>query len=204
MTVMVEDKDPSADDATAPASNMTTMKRTRIKFTIKIGKETDHGIDASNATENCIEQISNGILDGLAHTIPGVKAMIWHVPEDGCITKEDVFTSFPSAFPGAFKFVERNLLGFNRFCQPERSYKMRLQLIYPESVQLSRIADQLSQWRIPRQQNFIIAPSNATDPVPFGSLTGSVQEMSTNKGFYHVLKKLFTQASRVDLGISTQ
>ena len=68
---------------------------------------------------------------------------------------------------------------------------MRLQLIYPESVQLSRIAGQLAQWRIPRQQNFVIAPSDAPDPIPFGSLTGSVQEMSTNKDFYYILKTMF-------------
>ena len=190
----VEDSCPGAtceavEDSFRGTSNLTTMKRTRIKFTIKIGSETD-GIDASNATHNCIEQI-NSILDGLAHTIPGVKAMIWHVPDDGCITSEDIFKSFLSAFPGAFKFVERNLLGFNRFCQPDRSYKMRLQLIYPESVQLSRIAGQLAQWKIPRIQSFVVSPSDAPDPISFGSLTGSVQEMSTNKDFHYILKKLF-------------
>ena len=75
MTVIVEDKGSGTDDATAPISNLTMMKRTRIKFTIRIRAETD-GIDHSNATHNCIEQI-NSILDGLAHTIKGVKAMIY-------------------------------------------------------------------------------------------------------------------------------
>ena len=189
MTVTVDDKASGKDDVTAPISNLTTMKRNRIKFTIKIGEEKD-GIDMSNATENCIEQI-NSILDGLANTVKGVKAMIWNVPEDGCITKDDIFTSFPSAFPGAFKFVETNLLGFNRFCKPGRSYKMRMQIIYPESVQLSRITGQLAQWKIPRVQNFVAAPSDSPDPVDFGTLTGSVKEMSTNKDFEYIFKKLF-------------
>ena len=47
--VTVEDKVPGKDDATAPVSNLTTMKRARIKFTIKIGEKID-GIDHSNAT----------------------------------------------------------------------------------------------------------------------------------------------------------
>jgi len=61
----------------------------------------------------------------------GVVLLPWILDDNTEISRDKVFTSFPT---NDTDFCEKNLYGFTRFTKPEVFYKMRLHLAYPETA----------------------------------------------------------------------
>ncbi len=182
------------DDATAQMDNLSTMRRQRFKVNIGIGKA-DTGVTRDTAPTIAIEKL-NTMLKVLSNKHDGVKCIPWMADTNAELPSEDTFSQLPTT---DFDFCEQKIHGFNRFASPGSFLKLRIHIVYPDSIPLASILETTSSFFISREQRFEIAPSDANQPLPAGTLTGSVQEMSTSKDFFYTFKNLFDLK---DLGLT--
>ncbi len=174
------------DDATATMENLSTMRRQRFKVNIGIGKA-DTGVTRESAPTIAIEKL-NTMLKVLSNKHEGIKCIPWMIDTDSEISSQDMFSELPTT---DFDFCEQKIHGFNRFASPGSFLKLRVHIAYPASTPLASILETTSSFFISREQRFEIAPSDANQPFPAGTLTGSVQDMSTSKDFFYTFKNLF-------------
>ena len=182
------------DDATAPINNLSTMRRQRFKVNIAIPKA-DTGVTREQAPQIAIEKL-NAMLQVLSNKHKGIAFIPWKLDTNAEISPKDIFETIPST---DYNFCEKNIYGFNRFASPGSFLKLRAHIAYPESIPLASILETTSSFFISREQRFEIAASDADQPLSAGTLTGSVQDMSTSNDFYHIFKSLFNLQ---DLGLT--
>ena len=83
------------------------------------------------------------------------------------------------------------MFDFNRFLSLGKTGYVRMNIFYSDETNLAEIKGVIDNFRIPRIQFMELARSNAISPVQIGTLTGSVEAMSTSRNFKETLKEKF-------------
>ena len=180
----IDDLDISDDD-TVPQSNLTSMHRQRYRVNYQMPKKEE--VSREDAVEWLIDRV-NLMIKSVINKNKGVVLLPWILDDNAEISRDKVFTSFPT---NDTDFCEKNLYGFTRFTKPEVFYKMRLHLAYPETVDPDELLRTTNGLFIIREQRFEPASSDASSPISAGTLTGSIKSMADSPDFHAVFKHFF-------------
>ena len=185
--------DVSSDDETVTGSD-NNPPPSHLYASIMVALEKNQEASQAEAPIRTIERV-NAMLKPLANKFSNkIWIAPWTIPDDkisdncliqllNCDTEETV--------DPLLDLAERYLHDFNRFQSWGRRSYMRLHIVYHPSLSESQILAQMALCQIKGDggQFFQKAHSNAKDPISAGTLTGSVEEMTTSPDFYSTFKQ---------------